>query len=362
METVVIAIVCITLLVVGGMTMSQGFIASMDNGAMRFSEAGDRDGDIMRTGISLLTAGQLPSGDFEITVSNSGQVKQANFINWDVIVQYYDASDNYYVKWLPYTSSTPGNDQWTVDGIYEDADSQTAEVFEPNILNPGEEMVIQVKLDPPQGQWTTKYMTVATANGVPASAYLLYLFSHSEMTTISGTDYFLLKSGTPSDGSAITEKTERIKRGATGRWILYNATDSSQLGKHIYPLTGIGEVLATAWTVYYRGQATGKWNSDPGLSIDVIIRKSDGNIRETIATDVAWALLADPSDWQTISATYSFPGYHVVDDTDYLEIDYYGKSFGSGPQSSDANIQLRVDDSSLADTDQTRVEGIMYRP
>ena len=44
---------------------------------------------------------------------------------------------------------------------------------------------------------------------------------------------------------------------------------------------------------------------------------------------------------------------------DYLEIDYYGESVKKGPEDSGAYIQLRIDDSSLDEADQTRIEALI---
>jgi hypothetical protein len=360
METAVIAIVCIALIVVAGMTMSQGFLTSVDAGGVRFSESAYRDGEIMRTELTMLAASQPAAGYLDISLRNSGQVKQAEFDDWDMIVQYDDGSNNY-VKWLPYNNGAPADDQWTIKGIYLNAANATPEVFEPGIFDAGEEMIIRTKLAPAPATWTTKSITVATASGVPVTADLAYLFAHSETTTISGTNYYRFKEGTTSDGSSILETTGDIHRRETGRWLLHNQTSASRLARHIYPLNGIDELLATTWKVYYRGQGVGSWYTAPSLSIDVIIRKSDGTIRQTIATNVAGAVIASPYNWQTLEADYAFPGYDVISDSDYLEIDYYGISSGSGPSSSSAEVQLRVDDSSLADTNQTRVENILYR-
>jgi hypothetical protein len=151
--------------------------------------------------------------------------------------------------------------------------------------------------------------------------------------------------------------TTDIPKGDAGTWLLHNETDDTRLAKHLYSLTGINKIPADTWTVYYRGQTTSEWSGPriPSLSIDIIIRKADGNIRETIASDVAEGILPNEDGWVTVSATYDFPGYTVVNDTDYLEIDYYGKSSGNGPQH-DTYISLRVDDDTLDKADQTRIE------
>ena len=171
METAVVSIICIALIVVGGMTMSQSFLSSTDSTALAVEEISNRDGEIMRTELTLLTADVLSGGHaLEVALRNDGQTKLASFSKWDVIVQYHDAIGSYQVKWLPYTDNeTLGNNQWTKKGIYLDADSETAEVFEPGILNPGEEMVIKAKLSPSVGEETTNMVVVSTPNGIPAS-------------------------------------------------------------------------------------------------------------------------------------------------------------------------------------------------
>jgi hypothetical protein len=56
-----------------------------------------------------------------------------------------------------------------VEGLYLDASEGTEEVFDPDILNPGEEVVIQIWVSPPVGSPTTNLATVATPNGISAS-------------------------------------------------------------------------------------------------------------------------------------------------------------------------------------------------
>lgn len=170
METAIVSVICIALIVIGGMTMSQGFLTSVDNTSAALEKLSKRDEEIMRTELSSINA-TLPSANtLEMTLRNSGQIKLASFDKWDVIVQYYDNSDAYYVKWLSYTDNiTLGNNQWKKSGIYLNAADETSEVFEPGILNPGEEMVIEAKLNPSVGDNTTNLMVVSTPNGIPTS-------------------------------------------------------------------------------------------------------------------------------------------------------------------------------------------------
>lgn len=175
METAIVSIICIALVVFGGMTMSQGFMTSVDASTTGLEEIGQRDETIMKTELSSIsTSVSSLSGDWdwednlEVTLENSGQTKMADFAKWDVIVQYYDVYGTYHVEWLPYTEATLGDNEWQVLWIRIDGDP---EVFEPNVLNPEEQIRIRVKLNPAIGDPTTNMVVVATPNGIPASAH-----------------------------------------------------------------------------------------------------------------------------------------------------------------------------------------------
>jgi hypothetical protein len=171
METVLISIICIALLVFGGMTMSQGFMTSVDASTASLSEIGARTEDVMRTmltpistHLSLLT-GPDP---LEIVLENTGQTKIADFEKWDVIVQYYDDSGVYNVKWLPYSASGGGTSEWGVGWIRLDGQP---EKFEPNVLNPGEEIMLETSLDPSVSDNATNIVVISTPSGITCSTY-----------------------------------------------------------------------------------------------------------------------------------------------------------------------------------------------
>lgn len=359
MATAVVSIICIVMIVLGGMTMSQGISTSADTTALSIEEISVREGEIMRTEVDTLRAAYLSWADLlQVTVDNSGQTKLASFSKWDLIVHYYGGDGTYYTEWLPYTEEALGDNEWQKARICLNGQP---EFFEPDIMNPEEELVILAKLSPLPGDATTGEITIATPNGVFDSisfsnlGYTL-LTPHSENMTVAGTDYYELVEATPADGAAATMTTDAIDSGESGRWLLHNEADDSRYARHLYPLTGISQIPAATWTVYYRARATERWRDDPRMSIDILIRKSDGTIRETIDTDEAWGnIRTDKGVWQTASVDYDFPGYTVVDDTDYLEIAYYGESRGDGPRNSGAYIQIIIDDPTLAKTDQTRI-------
>ena len=170
METAIVSVICIALIVIGGMTMSQGFLTSVDTTSAALEELGVRDEEIMRTELSPVSANTTITGNIlYVTLENSGQTKLADFNKWDVIVQYYDGGATYHTKWLPYTDGTPGNNEWTKEGIYLNTENETAEVFEPAILNPREKIKIEAKLNPAVGEDTDNLVVISTPNGIPAS-------------------------------------------------------------------------------------------------------------------------------------------------------------------------------------------------
>ena len=169
METAIVSLICIVLVIFGGMTMSQGFLTSVDSSTLGLEGLSERDEAIMRTEITPLSTSQPSSNYLDVTLRNTGQTKLADFDKWDVIVQYYDSEGTYYIKWLPYTEGTLGDNEWEKTGIYLDADADTAEVFEPDILNLGEEIKIEAKLNPAVGAGTNNLVIVSTPNGISSS-------------------------------------------------------------------------------------------------------------------------------------------------------------------------------------------------
>ena len=163
METAIAALIILTVVLSGVLTLTHAYLSSQDTILESWREMEERRGERARTDLSPVGA-TVDAGGATVTVilENEGDTKLADFDQWDVIVQYYRASGEYLVEWLPYVEGTePGNNQWAVNKIYE--------AYETGILNPGEEMVVRIRLNPPVGPATTNLVTVATPNGISAS-------------------------------------------------------------------------------------------------------------------------------------------------------------------------------------------------
>ncbi len=88
--------------------------------------------------------------------------------------------------------------------------------------------------------------------------------------------------------------------------------------------------------------------------MDILVRMANGTVRSTVATHVANSGALTTS-YSTVSGTYSWTAYTVIDQTDYLEIDYYIEVTAV---KSGYYVYLRIDDNTLATTDQTRASNI----
>jgi hypothetical protein len=162
------------------------------------------------------------------------------------------------------------------------------------------------------------------------------LYCHQETTTIAGTTYRTLKLNTPADASGTTLSAST---GSVARVVW---------GKFVYPLTGIVKILASTIYATYRAYTGG---GTVNAEIDILIREADGTVRTTIATGVSKSANLGTS-WATYTgANYSFAEYTVVDQTDYLEIDYIANVTA---RKSGQYAYLRIDDNTLALADQTR--------
>jgi len=171
METVIISIICIALMIFGGMTMSQNFMSSVDTSTMSLSEIGQRTETLTKTELTPISTNitLVPGADpLEIVLKNTGQTKMADFDKWDVIIQYFDDAGNYDVVWLPYDPAGAGTYEWEIGWIRLDGMPET---FEPNVLNPGEEIMIRTWLDPSVGANTTNMVVISTPSGITCSTY-----------------------------------------------------------------------------------------------------------------------------------------------------------------------------------------------
>lgn len=181
MESALATLILISLLLFAVLTLSHSYLDTQNALIVAEQEMQTRMADQGRTDLAVVQTQVKNAGAIiEVTLRNTGDVKLADFNRWDVIVEYYQDSDDpddpdtYYIRRLAYSPDILNDNQWQVAGIYANTAALAPEVFDPGILNPGEELIVQMSVLPPVGPDTTNRATVGVANGVTASTYFTW--------------------------------------------------------------------------------------------------------------------------------------------------------------------------------------------
>ena len=110
------------------------------------------------------------SSTIELTLINKGNTSIGDFSNWDVIAEIQQATTTS-ITYMTYTTSTsPGANEWTLLGIYNNASStpRFTETFGRGVLDPGESMVALLNPSPSVVRGTYDRVTFVTPTGVTA--------------------------------------------------------------------------------------------------------------------------------------------------------------------------------------------------
>src|SRR4030042_977084 len=117
MGNAIVALFGIALMIIAALTWSQAAFSSFDSVSQSLKQMAQTTQEVNRTDISILDA-QKQGANVEVAVHNSGDVRLAQFADWDVLVQYYDANDDYYICRLTYTDNrNPEGNECTVEII-----------------------------------------------------------------------------------------------------------------------------------------------------------------------------------------------------------------------------------------------------
>jgi len=171
MENVITALIVITLLLAGGLLMTQRHLAAQEALILSWQAWEAQLEERTRTGITPLQSETKSNGSVvELVLENTGQTKMADFDQWDVIV-HYESVQGPVVDWVPHeeVAADGDKDEWSVTGVYLEAADLTPEIDDPGIANPGEDVILRLQLHPPVKVNTTNLATVATPNGIGAT-------------------------------------------------------------------------------------------------------------------------------------------------------------------------------------------------
>lgn len=172
MSNLILALISVAIILGAITAFAEGSLKPQGTLTDSFKEMEQRAGDAARSEMSSVsTAVTLSGARLDWRTRNSGQAKLRDFSKWDLVARYHGAvSTQLQVQRLTYTTSNPpAAGQWTVTTIFAGAGAG-GEIYEPDIVNPGEEFNVRVTFSPVIGSPTSNSVTVAAENGVSVTA------------------------------------------------------------------------------------------------------------------------------------------------------------------------------------------------
>ena len=160
MENAIVALISAAIIIISTVTMVMSSLMSNVKMADALRRAESRVESLIQTRLDL-TPQQYFGGSVELTLANQGQVSLCWFESWDIIIQ-YETSEARYLDYVE--GMSPGAGEWAVMGIF--LPGGGAEVFDPGILNPGEELHLSLVSEITLKEGDTTRVTVATEGGV----------------------------------------------------------------------------------------------------------------------------------------------------------------------------------------------------
>lgn len=164
METSIPALLVAAIFMITTVVMARSGYNSVDRLGQSWQVMEKRLEEQVRTELTAVET-RVDESHANITarLRNDGQTPVADYARMDVVVQYFSEAGTRYVRWIPYTSGALQSNTWTVVTIENDS-------FEPGVLNPGEVLEMQIRINPPLGTGTSGWVIVSTENGVTVSA------------------------------------------------------------------------------------------------------------------------------------------------------------------------------------------------
>jgi hypothetical protein len=167
MDTILVAVVVLVLIIMSTLTMTVSVFKSANNLGDAWKDMEAQSVSISDTGISILFTGNYSGGLIDVAVQNEGRTNLYDYPSWDVIIQYQSGNASH----LSYAATyPPGSGEWAKEGIF--MADESPEVFDPNILDPGEVMIVAINPEIAIGTGETARIVISTPNGVTAQCFV----------------------------------------------------------------------------------------------------------------------------------------------------------------------------------------------
>ena len=177
MENVLTALFAVFIILFAVLLLVSGFVLSIDTLQQTWQAMQSRVGEQVHTNMVAVHGHVITDNELVTVVyRNQGTTRLADFENWDVIVRYIDSDNQHHIRWLPYEDGLAAINQWTVAGIYIDTEQNQVELYDIGVLNPGEEIRLQLNVEPEVGFGQPVWVVTVAGNG--SSAELFFVRNH----------------------------------------------------------------------------------------------------------------------------------------------------------------------------------------
>lgn len=165
MEHSIPALVIAAILVLGSVILAGVTHSSLDQIGQSWRELESLSEERLGTELTVVST-QVSNGGADVTVvmRNEGRTPIQEPAHMDIIVNYQGTDSQRYTAWIPYTNGALSDNTWTLTGI-------SGDYRNPGIVDAGEEMTIQIRLNPATAAGPDRWIVIATETGVSYSIY-----------------------------------------------------------------------------------------------------------------------------------------------------------------------------------------------
>ena len=216
------------------------------------------------------------SSTVRLILVNDGDEVLGSFQDWDLIIETLRPGSPG-ISYLTYTEDVvPGDNEWTVSGVYRDAEALTAEVVDPGILNSGEEMIILANPSPAIVAGYYDRAVLVTPNGITTQI----IFKVSAFLYVADRDdglVYIYKDDGTYDSVDFFDPDNDDARGITTDNTTFWTVDVDDLQVNSYPntfnvATPWSLDVANATSIGVTTDGTNIWTVDPS---DALVYKYD---------------------------------------------------------------------------------------
>ena len=167
MDTILVAVVVLVLIIMSTLLITVSVFQSANTLGDAWKDMESQSISRSETEISVLFTGNYTDGLIDVAVQNEGRTNLYDYPSWDVIIQYQSGNASH----LSYAATyPPESGEWAIEGISM-ADG-SPEVFDPNILDPGEVMNVALNPETEIGIGKTGRIVISTPNGVTSQCFV----------------------------------------------------------------------------------------------------------------------------------------------------------------------------------------------